>query len=71
MEVKRKKRSALGKLSAWFFKVLRNSFIGKFFTNYDTVNAKFQENANKSGKKRHSSRKKRLERLLENPLFYR
>lgn len=71
MEVKRKKRSALGKLSAWFFKVLRNSFIGKFFTNYDTVNAKFQENANKSGKKRHSSRKKRLERLLENNVFSR
>ncbi len=68
METKRKKRSALGKLSAWSFGLLRKSLIGKLFTSYDKANERFTK---KSSKVRHSQRRKSLERVLENNIFSR
>ena len=77
MEIKHKKRSRLSKLSAWFFRVLGNSFIGKFFKSYDKANEKFVKNSVKNAKNRYSPRRKRFERALENnfvariiPRFY-
>lgn len=68
MEAKRKKQSTLAKLSAWVFNLLKKSFIGKFFTSYDSANERF---AKKSSKQRHSPRKKSFERVLENNFFAR
>ena len=68
MVVKRKKRTALGKLSAWGFKVLGNSFIGKFFTSYEKANDKFQKITKKENKNSRV-RKYRLARLLERNVF--
>ena len=64
MVVKRRKRTALGKLSAWGFKVLQNSFIGKYFTSYEKANDKFQKITKKENKNS-KVRKYRIARLLE------
>ena len=77
MEIKHKKRSAFSKLSAWVFRILGKSFIGKFFKSYDKANEKFVKNSVKNAKNRYSPRKKGFERALENnfiariiPRFY-
>ena len=66
MEIKHKKRSAFSKLSAWVFRILGKSFIGKFFKSYDKANEKFVKNSVKNAKNRYSPRKKGFERALEN-----
>ncbi len=71
MEIKHKKRSAFSKLSAWAFKVLGNSFVGKFFKSYDKANEKFVKNSVKNAQNRYSPRRKRFERALENNFFAR
>ena len=71
MEYKHKKRSAFSKISAWVFKVLGNSFIGKFFKSYDKANEKFVKSSVKNAKNRHSPRRKKFERALGNNLFAR
>lgn len=71
MEIKHKRRSTFSKLSAWVFKVVGNSFIGKFFKSYDKANNKFVKNSVKNAKNRYSPRRKRFERALENNFFAR
>lgn len=71
MEIKHKKRSAFSKLSALVFKIIGNSFIGKFFKSYDKANAKFAKKGIKNAKNRYSPRRKRFERTLENNFFAR
>lgn len=71
MEIKHKKRSRLSKISAWVFKILGNSFIGKFFKSYDKANEKFVKNNVKNAKDRYSPRRKKFERALENNFFAR
>ena len=58
-------RPAHDKLSGFLFKLLKKSFIGKFFTSYDKANDKFQKITNNS-KNRHVSHKNGIVRLLEN-----
>ena len=50
MEIRHKKRSVLSRLSAWVFKIIGNSFIGRFFKSYDKANTKFVKNNVKNGK---------------------
>jgi hypothetical protein len=69
MVVKRRKRTAFGKFSAWCFKVLKNSFVGKYFTSYEKANDRFQKITKKELKKSHLVRKNRIARLLENNIF--
>ena len=66
MEIRHKKRSVLSRLSAWVFKIIGNSFIGRFFKSYDKANTKFVKNNVKNAKNRYSPRRKRFERALEN-----
>ena len=71
MEIRHKKRSVLSRLSAWVFKIIGNSFIGRFFKSYDKANTKFVKNNVKNAKNRYSPRRKRFERALENNFFAR
>lgn len=71
MVIKRKKRTALGKFSAWCYKMLNKSFIGKFFTSYEKANDKFEKITKKEVNKTHTPRKNRLAKALENNVFAR
>ncbi len=69
MVIKRKKRTALDKFSGWCFKLLKKSFIGKYFTSYEKANEKFQKITKKEPKYSHVPRKNRIARILENNVF--
>ncbi len=69
MVIKRKKRTALGKFSAWCFGILNKSFIGRYFTSYEKANDKFNKITKKEKQTR--VRKNGLARALENNVFAR
>lgn len=65
---RKKVRSAHDKFSAFLFKLLKKSIIGKFFTSYDRANERFQK-ITRGKKNRHVSRKNGIVKMLENNIF--
>ena len=66
MEFRQKKKSAFDRFIIWLLALLRNSFIGRFFTSYDIANGKFESRMKESG----YVSEKRLARFIErNPVL--
>lgn len=71
MENKPTKRSNLDVASEWFFKVLKGSFIGKFFTSYETDNERLNRLVNKNKRSTRPQWQKNVTRTLENSIISR